>query len=342
MAGFYSRLGLGVSQVSREIGWTSDVTGLLSATIMARFEARLIPWRGVLVVLASSCAPAGPAVAPAAGNGVDLELVGVDTSDLTSTERRLWANEVSTLDAPCPEVAATVAACVRENRTCAACGHAANLIRDQVRMGKTAAQIRQAYRARFSPTGIENVELGDSPSQGDPKARVVIVEWADFECSHCGEASAMLHRLVQKYPHDVRLVFKHFPISAHPHADFAARAAVAAHEQGKFWKFHESLFAHQAVGLDESRIRQLAREAGVDMTVFEQSVASAGTKARVLADREQAQRLGARGTPTVFINGRFFDSTHFSLAQDLEGWIRTELDLTTPARALPAAAGQGQ
>ena len=291
---------------------------------MACWEARSTLMCVLGALLSVGCGPPGQAMGPGPQNG--LELSGVDTSDLTSREKQLWSQAVKSLVAPCPETATSVAVCVEERRHCPACLPAARLVAAQVRMGKTSSQVEEAYRARFAPEGVHEVSVGDSPARGASDSPVLIVEWADFECAYCGKANAVLQAVLRKHPQLVRLVFKHYPLSSHPHADFAARAAVAAQQQGKFWELHERLFANQVVGLDEARVRQLARECGLDMRKFEQALLSDEVKATIASDRQQASLLGLKGTPMLFINGRFFDSAYFDLAEDLDPWVELEID----------------
>jgi len=254
-------------------------------------------------------------------------LPGIDTSSLTAREQTKWSEYVGGLLAPCADQPVNIAVCVAESRPCDACVPAAKFLVERVRRGDTRAQAETAYRARFSPDSVKSIDLAGSPSKGAAKPVVTLVEWADFECPFCGVAAPVLKGIVEKYPDQVQLVFKHYPLSAHQHSETAARAAVAAQRQGKFWPVQQALFENQKAGLDESNILKLAREAGLDMKEFEADIASEATADSVSRDRKQADELGLQGTPMIYINGRHFSLEHFDLRQDLEPWIALEIEL---------------
>src|SRR5690606_35768437 len=101
-------------------------------------------------------------------------------------------------------------------------------------------------------------------------------------------------------------VFKHYPLSsAHPHALPAARAAIAAGNQGKFWEMHDLLFEHQRQ-LEDEDIEGYARQLDLDMDRFRADLVAAATQRRIEQDKAEGQRVGVEGTPTFFVNGRAF------------------------------------
>ena len=83
------------------------------------------------------------------------------------------------------------------------------------------------------------------PATGAAVPLVTIVEYSDFQCPYCSRLAETLHEVVGEHDQDVKLVFKQFPLPMHPQAEPAARAALAAHRQGKFWPFHDKMFANQ-------------------------------------------------------------------------------------------------
>src|SRR5262249_14991357 len=157
-------------------------------------------------------------------------------------EKREWSTYVSELLAPCPNEAVSIAQCVNENRKCAKCLPAARLLLKQVREGRSRSQAEDAFYARFAPDRMKSIDLGDTPSKGPPPAPVPICEFADFECPHCKHAAPVLEKIVDDSHGKVRLLFKFYPLQAHPHGELAARAAAAAISQGKFWEMHHALF----------------------------------------------------------------------------------------------------
>lgn len=275
-----------------------------------------------------------------------VELPSVDTSQLTARETKEWSAHVSEQLAPCPDQPVSVAQCIQDSRPCALCEPAAEFLVRQVQRGRSRAQIETAFRSRFSKDTVKSIEVGDSPKTGAKDPSVVIVEWADFECPFCGAAAPVLDETVDKYPDQVQLVFKNFPLSSHEHSEVAARAAMAAKKQGKFWQMHHALFEHQKDGLGEQTINKLARDIGLDMKKFSEDLASEEVADMVAADRKQAEKLGLRGTPTIYINGRQFEIELFNLAEDLDPWIQLEIESRTgkkvePKKVEKRAAGAG-
>ncbi len=114
-----------------------------------------------------------------------------------------------------------------------------------------------------------------------------------------------LEQLLEKYPTELRVVFKNFPIRSHKYAIKAAMAALAAGQQGKFWEFHDELFKNYN-RLNDQKIQEIVKQLNLDQTKFNEDTKSPVEAARVRQDYEEGIRLGVRGTPTVFINGKQF------------------------------------
>jgi protein-disulfide isomerase len=280
----------------------------------------------------SSTAASGGA-APAA----DVELSGVDTGSLTPRERREWSSYVSELLAPCPDQPVSVAQCVKESRKCAKCLPAAKLLLKQVREGRSRSQAEDAFYSRFSPDRVKSIDLADTPSKGPASAPVTIVEFADFECPHCRHAAPMLEKLVEQYPGKVRLLFKCYPLNAHPHGEQAARAVVAAGMQGKFWEMHHAVFEHQEA-LEPRDLEKYAKDIGLDVAKWKADFESEAVADRVARDRKQGDALGITGTPTMFINAREFDLAKFDMTDDLDDWIKLEIELADGGAPAPVPA----
>jgi predicted DsbA family dithiol-disulfide isomerase len=279
--------------------------------------------------------------APANGTEQQLELAGVDTSELTGREKSEWSALVTDVLAPCPEQPVPLAQCVKEQRACPACTPAANFLVTEVLKGKARSQVESAYRARFSPDSVQKIDVTGSPAKGAEKPSVLIVEWADFECPACGAAREVLDSLIEQYPNHVRLVFKHFPLSIHPNAETAARAAVAAQKQGKFWAMHRALFESQDRGLDRVAIERIARETGVDMKQFSKDLDSESVADIVARDRKQGEAVDLSGTPTIYINGRLFKPGP-DFGEELLEWVKLEIMLVTGKRAVESKRGDAQ
>jgi protein-disulfide isomerase len=144
-------------------------------------------------------------------------------------------------------------------------------------------------------------------SQGGEHARVTVVEYGDFECPSCKVAAATPSLLMDRFPNQVRFIFRNFPLEdAHPHALLAAEAAEAAGAQGKFWQMYDLLFGNQA-HLKAADLQRYASELGLDMTRY---VAEMGDHIYLQRVREHIAggRLShIRATPTFFVNGTVQD-----------------------------------
>jgi protein-disulfide isomerase len=250
----------------------------------------------------------------------DVDLPGVDTHEFTPREKHEFSTYVTQFAAPCKAVAVPVAQCVIEKRACGECLTAAQLIAKAVRDGMARDQVEGLYKERFDVTTAQAIPVDGSPSRGPDAAAVTIVEFADFECPFCQRIAPELDELWEKRKDKVRFIYKFMPLTAmHQHAELAARAAVAAMAQGKFWEMHHQLFA-SGDHLEDADIQRYAAAIGLDMDRFRADVAAPATTARIDADRKLADSLKVKGTPTIFINGREYDSKI-----DIDEWVDSEI-----------------
>jgi protein-disulfide isomerase len=195
-----------------------------------------------------------------------------------------------------------------------------------VREGMAREQVEELYKKRFDAASIKSIPLDGSPSRGPETAPVTIVEFADFECPFCQHIAPELDDLWAKRSATVRFVYKFMPLAMHPHGETAARAAIAAQLQGKFWEMHHQLFANGA-RLEEVDLEGYAKSVGLDLDRFRADMQSEAAKARLEKDRKLADDLGVKGTPTLFINGREFDSK-----MDIDDWVDGEIAATVKGK----------
>jgi protein-disulfide isomerase/uncharacterized membrane protein len=152
-------------------------------------------------------------------------------------------------------------------------------------------------------------------TKGPADAPVTIVEFSDFQCPACEQAFHDLHDLLRRRS-DVRMVFRHFPLDqhcnermtrgVHPMACMAAAAAECAGQQGKFWEYHDLLFANQST-LERESLFAHARATNLDLPAFRTCLDDPATLERVREDVRAADALGVDSTPTIFVNGRRID-----------------------------------
>jgi protein-disulfide isomerase len=171
----------------------------------------------------------------------------------------------------------------------------------------------------------EYVEIEAHPDDafiGPVDAPVVLIEFSDFQCPFCTRLSSTLKELMAAYPTQLKVVFKHQPLPFHEAARPAAMAALAAQAQGKFWAYHDLLFANQR-RLSAKDLQRYAKEAGLKMSAFKAYIESGAGEAQVARDQALAEKVGARGTPTSFVNG--FRVSGAQGAEAFEALIEQEL-----------------
>ena len=170
-----------------------------------------------------------------------------------------------------------------------------------------------------------------SPALGGSHPAVTVVEFADFECPACGGMYPQLGEMLKGYGERLRVVYRHFPLSMHPHARRAAQAAAAARAQGKFWIYADRLFRNQRA-LDDASLNRYAAECGLELPRFEQARRSASAGAEVVHDIRDGRRYGVRWTPMFFVNGvRLFSYGPEALRQAIDA------ALAASPQSVPAA-----
>jgi protein-disulfide isomerase len=171
--------------------------------------------------------------------------------------------------------------------------------------------------------------------RGDSTAPVTIVEFADYQCPYCKQTEASMKGLLAKYPGQVNPAFRDFPLSSiHPYAQKASEAARCAGKQGKFWEFHDALFADQAK-LDEQGLKAAAQTLGLDDNAFASCLASGEFATQVAHDQEDGRKAGIGSTPSFFVNGVFISGAQ--PVAEFEKLIDNELKSAKNQTAEPAS-----
>jgi protein-disulfide isomerase len=146
------------------------------------------------------------------------------------------------------------------------------------------------------------MDVGNAPTLGPADAPVTVICFSDFQCPFCKRAAPTFRQLVDEYKGKVRIAFKQHPLPMHKNAMIAAKASLAANEQGKFWEYHDLLFENQQ-DLSEENLIKLAGKAGLNVPKFTKDMKSTKFDAQIQEETNASMKVGASGTPAFFING---------------------------------------
>jgi len=177
-------------------------------------------------------------------------------------------------------------------------------------------QVAQQPTAQ-QPTADPTAQQPTTPSQppkavdeakdhiwGPKTAKVTLIEYSDFECPYCAKHYDTMEQIKKAYPNDVRIIYRHFPLSFHPNAEKAAEASECASSQGKFWEMYAKIFeANKAGNMSVATWKQAAKDLGLDSAKFDKCLDSGDMAKVVAADQAEGSNAGVGGTPATFING---------------------------------------
>ena len=155
----------------------------------------------------------------------------------------------------------------------------------------------------LTPPRVEVAVSESTPARGPVDAPIVLIEYTDYQCPFCTRVQPTLDALMKRYDGQIRHVFKNLPLPMHAEAQLAGAASLCAQDQGKFWEYHDWLFANQRTLSRESMIAQ-AGTSGMDVDVFTECVDKGSYLGTVRADMAEANSFGITGTPGFLINGR--------------------------------------
>jgi protein-disulfide isomerase len=191
---------------------------------------------------------------------------------------------------------------------------------------KVASGARPPAANAPDPNKKYDITVGKAPCKGPESAPVTIVEWSDFQCPFCGQAKDLVHQILDAYPKDVRFCFKNYPLPFHPNAMPAAKAAVAAQKQGKFFEMHDKMFENQRA-LAPEKYEEWAKEVGLNVDQFKKDMDSPEVAAQITSDMKEAGDVGVRGTPSFFIDGKQPAGRSFELYKSI-----IDEDIKNPAK----------
>ncbi len=245
----------------------------------------------------------------------DKDLTGVDFSGLSESQKYSVLSAINEATCDCGCGMGSIAICKKKDPNCPTSPAKIAKAIELAKAGKSAAQIKSelggaaakpAAAAADDSASVFKVDVGDAYVHGKADAKVTIVEFSDFQCPFCARVIPTVKQVEEKYGDDVRVAFKHNPLPFHPNAPGASQAALAAGAQGKFWEMHDKIFAANAAqqSIERPALEKFASELGLNMAKFKADLDAKAYQAMADRDTAQAQKLGASGTPSFFINGR--------------------------------------
>lgn len=281
-------------------------------------------WRAALVIVVM----AGLATPRSAGAG-DIawdRILGADPDELDKDQKSKAAS-IMKKEKVYHGCKNTIAACLAPAKDSMTARRLAGMVVRKVKAGYTAEMIGEMIEKRgksMHPLKKYKITLTGAPAVGDDEPSVTVVAFSDFECPFCKKVLPRIEKLAKKLD-GVRLHFKHFPVKSHKRSVAAAVASLAAHNQGKFWPFHDLCYKDPGK-LSDSDLLEKAKKVGVaDMGAFKKDLKSKAILKTVEKDKLEGLKLGVKGTPTVFINGKRYDGE--STYADLKDVLQEELDL---------------
>jgi protein-disulfide isomerase len=240
---------------------------------------------------------------------LDLHVNKAIAADPSDETLRVYYEGVDNVTQPFEAVKSQIVEAIRQRRI-------ARAKTDYVQSLRTAAHVS----IRLAPPRALPV-LRETPVRGPKDASVVIVEYSDYECPYCQANQTDLDKMEAEYKGKIAFGYKDVPLPMHPHAQKAAEASHCAGEQGKYWEYHDALFASKQLELPQ--LKEQARKLNLDGAAFDKCLDSGAQADLVKSTLEEGQTLGVQGTPSYLINGRFFGgSLHY---EELQKVINEEL-----------------
>jgi protein-disulfide isomerase len=238
-------------------------------------------------------------------------LGNVDTSDLTAVQKKAVLKLLREQDCTC-QCGMKAAECIMKDPNCSYSRNLAKIAIQGVKDGKSLVEISKlmdaspkAHRPKLLEDPVK-IPVAGAPVKGPEDAKITLVEFSDFECPYCSAAAPKVDAIMAAYPKDIKLIYKQFPLSMHPHAEMAAEASLAAREQGKFWEMYEVLFKNFRQ-LSHTRILEIAKSLGLDMNKFQTELDSGKYKNDVAKDIADGDAANVYGTPAFYINGKQYN-----------------------------------
>ena len=246
---------------------------------------------------------------------------GVDLRKLDEYERKVFFRVVNREPSSCGKGHSLIYS-VKHDPGCKRSAYAVKYVVKLVNSGYTDSEVSEELQKRYRDAVHKDIDVSRAPNKGPAEAPVTVVEFVDYECPHCRSAQSLMRQVLETYPRQVRLCFKHFPLSLHTNSRLAAEAAMAAQKQGKFWPYNDKLWAN-ADNLTPAVLEKIAKDVGLDVARWRGDMNSDEVKAAVAQDKSDGTTLGINSTPAIYINGRKYGGRHDM--ESISDWVDEEL-----------------
>jgi predicted DsbA family dithiol-disulfide isomerase len=304
---------------SRTRRWLFSTTVFIAACACTKHSPQIPPAQAE-PALPANAKPAAEKASATSGDD-NAPPPGVDLGKLDEFERKVFYRVVNREPSACGKGHSLIYS-LQHDKACRASFYAVRYVALLVDSGFTDSEIGEKLEKRFRAPRVPHFDVATAPSKGAASGRVTVVEFVDYECPHCKHAQTLMRQLVEEFPNDLKVYFKHYPLSSHTNARLAAEGAVAAHKQGKFWPFNEKIWAISD-SLTPAGMEKAAKEAGLDVKRWRLDLDAEDVKARVDKDKSEGNALGINSTPSIYINGRKYNDP-LDIAS-LRDWIDEEL-----------------
>lgn len=193
---------------------------------------------------------------------------------------------------------------------------------DQVK-AQQAAYEQQRKEMEEAMKKVHDIEIGNSPVRGNKDAPVTLVEFTDFQCPYCSRFHSLSVDLLKAYPNKLKFVLKNYPLPFHQEAKPAAKAVLAAKEQGKYWEMVDAILQDNS-NLNAAKYEELAKSIGLNVDKFRKDLKDkdAQFEKALQADGELAAKIGVRGTPAFYLNGRMAQPDMQMMKQAIEDALK--------------------
>lgn len=237
------------------------------------------------------------------------KIIGIEKVKLTAEQKTRVIDKLNKLNNT-RGCQGTLAHCANQGDLTAR--HHAGFVARMVKRGKNDDEISTGIQKRAEsahPEEVFKIDLTDHPYSGNPNAKVVLVEYACFQCPFCAHLAPQLKKLKSIFGDKVVHYYKFFPVRSHERGVPTALAGLAAYRQGKFWPLYDVMFENRA-DLDDDDIVTYAKKVGLNIDKFQTDMKDPAAMKYIEKDKLEGMRFGVEGTPTFYVNGKEYKCLH--------------------------------